>query len=384
MFLETSRYYGRELTDGIIRYSRLFGPWSFYRDDQFYATSPKKDDLSYLRRWGVDGIIARDFKGAVSLLDLGVPIISARNLGYIDTQVQICTDDETIGNMAFDHFMKKGFREFAFCGFSNMPWSMKRQTGFEHSVIQNEFKTHILNSPSSGRMLRRDAEYTRIAKWLEKLPRPVGVFCCNDDRGYDVIESCQIAGLKVPYDIAVLGVDNDSQICETSNPPLSSVFLGVEKAGFESAQCLHKMMSGKKIELDEIVVSPVNIAERHSTDIMAIDDESITAALEYIHSHSRDLIQAKDVSAAIGVARRTLEEKFRITLGHSVFHEIRRCRVDGICKLLIETDMTITDIALMLGYNDSDHIARFFKKEKNMTPKHFRNTYGLKERYQNK
>ena len=346
-------------------------------------TSTKKDDLSYLKRWGVDGIVARDFKGAISLLDLGVPIVSARNLGYLDTQVQIRTEDESIGKMAFQHFYKKGFKEFAFCGFSNMPWSMKRQAGFDQSVIQHEFATHILNTPSSGRMLRRNAEYTKLAKWLEKLPKPIGIFCCNDDRGYDIIESCHMADLKVPYDIAVLGVDNDNQICETSNPPLSSVFLSVEKAGFETASCLHKLMMGEKIDFYEIVVNPVNIIERHSTDIMAIEDESITAALQYIHEHSRKLIQAKDVSSAIGVSRRSLEGKFQLVLGHSVFHEIRRSRVETICKLLIETDMTITDIALMLGYNDSDHIARFFKKEKRITPKHFRNTYGLKKRYTN-
>lgn len=381
LFLETSRHYGRELINGIIRYSRLYGPWSFYRDDQFYMIRTAKKDLSYLKLWGVDGIIARDFKGVISLLDLDVPIITARNLGHLDTHVQIRADDELIGKLAFDHFLKKGFKEFAFCGFSNMPWSTQRQAGFDQSAHQNRFKIHTLNSLSSGRMLRRNDEYMKLAKWLKQLPKPIGLFCCNDDRGYDAIEACHLAKLKVPYDIAVLGVDNDNQICETSNPPLSSICLGVEKAGFEAAACLHKMMMGKNIDFEEIIVNPININERHSTDIMAIEDENVTTALHYIHEHSRELIQAEDVAAAIGISRRSLDKRFEFELGHSVFNEICRYRVETICKLLIETDLTISEIALMLGYNDSDHIARFFKKEKKVTPKQFRNTYGLKKRY---
>lgn len=381
LFLETSRHYGRELTNGIIRYSRLFGPWSFYRDDQFYMNRTTKKDLSYLKRWGVNGIIARDFKGVISLLDLDVPIITARNLGHLDTHVQICTDDEKIGKLAFELFLNKGFKEFAFCGFSNMPWSMKRQAGFDQHAHQNGYKTHVFNSPSSGRMLRRNDEYTKLAKWLKKLPKPVGLFCCNDDRGYDAIESCHIAELNVPYDIAVLGVDNDNQICETSNPPLSSVHLGIDKGGYDAAACLHKMMMGEAVDFREIVVNPVNIVERHSTDRMAVQDENVSAALQYIMEHSRELIQAEDVAQAIGTSRRSLEKRFEYELGHSIFHEIRRWRVETICKLLIETELTISEIALMLGYNDSDHIARFFKKEKKATPKQFRNTYGLKKRY---
>lgn len=381
LFLQTSRNYGRELINGIIRYSGLYGPWSFYREDQFYMTSSRKRDLSYLKKWGVDGIISRDFKGVVSLLDLGVPIISARNLGYLDTHVQIRTKDKAIGKLGFNHFRKKGFLEFGFCGFSNMPWSTERQLSFDQSVCEEGFKPHFFSSPSSGRMLRRNVEYIKLSKWLQQLPKPIGILCCNDDRGFDVIECCRLMDLKVPYEIAVLGIDNDNQICEICNPHLSSVSLGVDRAGFESAAALHQMMMGNEVDFEEIIVEPVNVSERQSTDVMAIEDKTVTAALHFIHQHSRELIQTEDVSRAVGVSRRTLETKFHDALGHSVFIEIRRDRIETICKLLIETDLTISEIALMLGYNDPDHIARFFKKEKNVTPKQFRNTYGLKKRY---
>ena len=379
LLLDTSRNYGRELTQGIIRYSQLYGPWSFYSDDQFYLNRPSKSNLSYLKKWGVDGIVTRDFKEAGLLLELKVPIIIARNHGHLDTAVQIRTANLDIGKMAFDFFCSKGFKDLAFCGFSNMPWSDERQSGFTLSAAKTKLKPQIFNSPSSKRMLHRNKEYTRLADWLKKLPKPIGIFCCNDDRGYDVIECCRLANIKVPYDIAVLGVDNDNLACNLSNPKLSSIYIDVESAGFETAATLHKLMSGETVENRDIIGKPVNISERHSTDIMAIEDASVKAALQFIREQDRKLIQTEDVASAVSVSRRSLESRFQKVLGHSVFAEIRRNRIEKISKLLIETDFTISEIALMLGYNDSDHIARFFKAEKNLTPKQYRNAYSLKK-----
>ena len=381
LLLDTSRHYGRILTEGIIRYSQLYGPWSFYIDDQFYLNWSSKNNLSYLKKWGVNGIITRDSKEANNLLELEVPIITARNHGHLNTPVQIRTADTEIGTLALKFFRNKGLKEFGFCGFANMPWSDRRQAGFASTASELNFSPQIFNSPSSNRMLHRNKEYTRLAEWLKNLPKPIGIFCCNDDRGYDVIECCRLADLKVPYDIAVLGVDNDNLVCNLSNPKLSSILVDVEQAGFQTAMALHKLMTGEKATPKDIVSQPIKVAERHSTDIMAIEDNSVKAALHFIQEQGQRLIQTEEVAAAVGISPRSLESRFRKTLGHSVFAEIRRNRVEKICKLLIETDFTITEIALMLGYNDSDHIARFFKKEKNMTPKKFRNSYSLKNRY---
>ena len=377
LLLNTSRPYGRKLTEGVIRYSQLYGPWSFYLDDQFYLSRPSKSNMSYLKKWEVDGIITRDFKEASILTELGVPIITARNQGYLDSQVQIRTKDAEIGKMAFDFFRSKGVTNFGYCGFQNMPWSQRRENGYNNSVAKAGFKTHIYNSHSSKRMLHRNMEYTNIAQWLENIPKPIGILSCNDDRGYDIIECCRIARLNVPNDIAVLGVDDDNLVCNLANPKLSSVIIDIEQAGFDTASAMHKMMAGRTIPPKDIIVKPLKVAERHSTDIMAIEDDAVKEALEFIRKHSHQLIQTEDVAEAVGISRRSLESRFRKIIGHSVFVEIRRKRIEKICSLLIETDLTITKIALMLGYNDSDHIARFFKKEKNMTPKQFRNLYGF-------
>ncbi len=379
LLLDTSRHYGRKLTEGIIRYSQLYGPWSFYIDDQFYLNWPSKNNLSYLKKWGVSGIITRDFQEANHLLELEVPIITARNHGYLETPVQIRTADSRIGFMAFNFFWNKGLKEFAFCGFSNMPWSEKRQKGYLKAAKDLVSKPEIFNSPSSNRMLQRNKEYTNLAEWLKQLPKPIGIFCCNDDRGYDVIECCRQANLKVPYEIAVLGADNDSLVCNLSNPKLSSILIDVEQAGYETATNLHKLMNGENVSDCDIIARPINISERHSTDIMAIEDISVKSALQFIQEQGQKLIQTEDVASFVGISRRSLECRFQKALGHSVFAEIRRNRIEKICKLLIDTDLAISEIALLLGYNDSDHIARFFKKEKEMTPKQFRNLHGMKK-----
>ena len=375
MFLEDSRHYGQELKRGIARYSRTYGPWSFYREDQFYANRRKKGDLAFLKRWGVDGIITRDFKGAVALLEVGVPVVSVRNLGFLEDTVQITADNEAIGKMAFEHFSAKGFKEFAYCGFSNMPWSTQRQQSFTEAVQLSGADINSFKSRSSSRMLNREDEYNKIAKWLKFLPKPIGIFGCNDDRAYDIIEACKIAELEVPYEVAALGVDNDPQVCDFTNPPLSSILLGIEKAGYESADTLHKLIEGQKVDTDQVIVAPISVVLRQSTDIMACDDKMIAAALQFIRENSHELIQPIDVARKVDSSRRNLDEKFCKILGHTVFSEIRRVRSEAISRMLIETDLTISEIAIKLGYNDSDHIARVFRKAKKITPINFRNTY---------
>jgi LacI family transcriptional regulator len=181
--------------------------------------------------------------------------------------------------------------------------------------------------------------------------------------------------------VAVLGVDNDSQVCELSNPPLSSVALSVERAGFEAAAILGKLMSGKKVSVKSIVADPIEVARRHSTDTTAIDDIHVVKALQFINQNDKKLIQVSDVLRVTGCSRRSLDEKFYKYIGSTVFSEIRRVRIEKISQMLLETNLTISQIALSLGYNDSDHIARFFRQEKNMTPRAYREKFGTGKSY---
>lgn len=372
LFLEKSRYYGRELIRGIAQYSRLFGPWSFYYDDQFYSGDKRKNVIPFLKEWGVDGIVARDFKGIAPLIELGVPIISARNFHNLEDMVQIVTDDERTGRLAFEHYRDKGFKNLAFCGFSNMPWSGKRRDGFIAAGGDLNSRIAIFDTNSSARMLRRGVEYAKIADWLKSLPKPLGVFCCNDDRGYDVIEACKMAKLEVPYEVAVLGIDDDPQVCDLCNPPLSSISLGIEKAGFETAEVLDGLIKGKTAESSEIVVKTLGVTVRHSTDFFAIEDEEVSAAVSFIFNRLPDNISVDDVAEATTLSRRGLEVRFRKSLNLTIADEIRRVRIDNSKKHLRESDFSISRIAEITGYSSTPYFSAAFSKVTGVSPLHYR------------
>lgn len=379
LFLENSRQYGRGLIWGISRYSKLHGPWTFYRHDPFYGGYEKIKDLSWIKKWGAHGIIARDFAFLDQLLELKLPVISASAFAEHHNQnlIEIITDNVKIGQLALDHLVSRGFRHFGYCGFRDMPWSIARQEGFEKILKQQGFSLHTFNS-KSVRLSNWDKEYPRIIKWLRSLPKPVGILCCNDDRGCDLIEVSKEAGLKVPYEVSVIGVDNDSQVCELSNPALSSISLDVEGAGFYAASVLHKLMNGHKVTVKQILAEPLEVVNRQSTDTMAINDDKVVEALQFIKRNDKDLIQVADVIRAVGCSRRGLDGKFLRFLGHSVFSEIRRGRTAKIARMLTETNLSISQIAYQLGYHDADHIARVFRKEKHMTAQAYRKKFSTR------
>lgn len=374
--MESSKHYPRDLVRGIAHYAFLRGNWRFYKEDRFYSKGKRKHrDYSWIGRLGAHGIITRDSVGIKQLAETGIPMVSVADFyEKVEGIVEVNTDNNKIAQMAVDYFLRKGFRNFGFCGFKDMPWSSGREKNFVRILKQAGHPAGCYNS-SSRRMLNWDREHPNMIKWLKTLPKPVAILCCNDDRGNDLVEACKAGGFKVPFEIAVLGIDDDYQVCDLSNPPLSSVSLSTKKAGYKAAEILDRMMSGKKPDTWRIIVNPLEVVSRQSTDTMAISDPQVAQALQFINENSRNIIQVSDVSNVVGCSRKGIDKKFQRFLGHTVFAEIRRVRTEAICHMLHEADLSITQIALQLGYNDSDHIARFFKQEMNMTPMAYRKKF---------
>jgi LacI family transcriptional regulator len=231
---------------------------------------------------------------------------------------------------------------------------------------------NIYKQPKSRAARTWYREEAVLAKWLRGLPKPVGVMTCNDDRGQHVTEACANAKLDVPYEIAVIGVDNDDQVCDISNPSLSSVALDVEQAGFWASELLDRMMAGQKLPPQTVIVHPSRVVTRQSTNILAVEDKSVSQALNFIQQNAKRLIQVDDVIKAISVSRRCLHDKFMKTLRRSVYDEIKRVRIDLISQMLLETDLSISDIALNLGYDNTNHISRYFKQKMGISPLEYR------------
>ena len=383
LLIENSRTYGRGILQGIVRYSRLYGPWSFYMEPEFYMEptgTVKEVSLSNLKALGADGIIMRDTRNLEEILTVGLPTIIATAIKEkVPGLPCILTDDEAIGKVAAEHMLDRGFRQLAYCGFGHMPpWCQRRRSGFSERVSEAGYKAYIYKPPKSPGEYSWEKEQEYIGQWLKKLPKPVGLMVSNDDRGRHVTEACKITGLNIPEEIAIIGVDNDELVCEMSNPPLSSIALNAQKGGYKAAALLDKMMSDNYGTDEEIVIQPTHIVTRRSSDILAIEDQEVAAAVRFIRENSRKAIRVDDVVSTAALSRRGLEQRFRRVLGRSVHDEIRRCRIEQIAQMLVQTNLTISQIASVLDYSGIEKISRYFQREKGMSPLAYRKQYGLK------
>jgi len=391
LLADTSRESGRRLVQGIMKYVRLHGPWSFNRKPMFsqyqedtgnLLSSKELKLLSQLKKWGADVIIANNVnheKQFDAISNMGLPIVFMGSYSpqkSIPRCLRVRSDSEAIGKLAAEHLLDRGHKNFAYCGFNQISWSKDRGKGFDRRVAKAGFETNFYEQPKARTNRLWEKEQQIMANWLNSLPKPVGLMTCNDDRAQQVVEACKTADLHVPEQVAIIGVDNDEFVCDLSDMPLSSIPLDNQKAGYEAARQIHKMIADNRPLDKEIIVKPAHVIARHSTDILAIDDHDVAMALRYIRKHNNELIQVSDVLDVVAVGRRTLEQRFNAIVGRSIFAEITRCRINRISQVIVETNQAISQIAFEFGYSSESHISRYFKRAEGMTPLEYRKLYG--------
>lgn len=368
----------RRILHGIAKYTHIHGPWVFYRETPLYLRPFKrKIASSQMIDWGADGIIANisDTKETRELVSSVPSAIIFSRFKKEFPYLQIITSNFTVGKMAAEYLLNHGLHNFAFCGFNYAYWSRERSEGFCERILRAGFEANCYK-PRSKSPRSWEKEQPFLVDWLLSLPKPVGIMTCNDDRGCDVIEACKIADLRIPEEVAILGVDNDELVCDLSFNPLSSIDLNTEKAGYDAAELLDRLMAGEKMAKQRIAIEPTHVVTRQTTDILAVDDSDVVEAIRFIQQHSKESIQVDDVVNAVALSRRVLEKRFRRILGRSVLDEIRRVRIDKVAQMLLETNKSILQIALALGYSGTDNVARYFRKEKGMSPIAYRKRYG--------
>ena len=387
LMMETSRRYGRSILRGIAKYSRAHGPWIFYRQAPFYwGTSNTKATLKRLFKQGIDGIILREQREQElndSILAMNLPVVVSPYRELFPDLHNIVTDDAAIGKMAAEYLLRRGFKQFAYCGFGEMYyWSRERGRGFGNRVSQAGLDIHhyAYEQPKSRYPHSWEKEQVILVDWLKKLPKPIALMACNDDRSQHVLEVCKIAGFNVPEQVAIIGMGNDDLVCDLASPPLSSIALAAEKGGYEAAAVLDKLMRGKSVPNKRIVVPTLYVVTRQSTDILKIDDPYVAQALRFIHRRAkREAIQVDDVLRAIPISRRSLYERFARVLERPVHEEIKHVRVDQLARMLVSTNLSISQIASMLGCTDMKNLSRYFKQAKGMSPLQYRKLHSLKQ-----
>jgi LacI family transcriptional regulator, galactose operon repressor len=375
LMIEPLGEYVQGLLRGVVRYSHDKGPWTFYRE-------PGKHEgtLPQLEPSKADGIIAKipNTPQARKKIPENIPAISVGYRKPIPGIPQIFGNSEAIGIMAAQYYLSKGFEHFGFCGFDEMHWSRERELSFKNTIEQAGFDCLPYENLKKSKRKLWQLEQQDIAKWLKALPKPVAILTCNDDRGQHVLSACKLAKLLVPDQVAVLGVDNDNFACGLSYIPLSSIALGTEKAGYAAAELLANLISKKTVFETTVMVNPTHVVTRQSTDILAVDDEVLAAAVKFIYKYADKETSVDDVVEHVGVSRRTLERSFRKKLNRSVYGEIRRIRVNRIIEMLLGTDLSITQIGLAMGFKDITHTGRYFKEETGLSPLVYRNNFTNK------
>jgi LacI family transcriptional regulator len=372
LLVESSRASGRALLCGIARCAHHYGPWSFYWEPGGLEKAWPK-----LKALDVDGIILRDVDKLDEVIALGIPaVVFGHSKTEVPNLVNVVTDSSVIGKIGAEHLLQCGFKHFAYCGYEAAPFSDLREASFSRRIFKAGFEIQTYTtSPSVSNRWRE--ERRRLAAWLRLLPKPVGVMACNDDCGRQVMEACKLANLAVPDSVGVLGADNDEVVCGLSDPPLSSVAINFERAGYEAALALFRLLRRSRRLPSNIIVRATHVVARHSTDITAAAaDPHVTKALQFIRDHARENVMVADVFQAAGLSRRALEIKFRREVGCSIRQHISRVRTDQIVRLLVETDLPIGQIAESLGFSDVQHFARYFRAGKHISPLAFRRSYG--------
>jgi len=368
--VETSIKYGRDILSGINEYLSAEGNWSVYVDQSQLFDLPAEE--IFADSW--DGMILRNITPEIKekLIKLKIPVIDLDDNHETDVFHRIVSDHFGIGVMGAEHLLERGFKKFGFLSF-NEKWSHERCQGFTETLTQNGYKCSVFESPWRGDEVRNwTQEQNEILKWLKSLSMPVAVMACNDIRALHLINICNVHGISIPEDVCILGVDNDEIFCEISTPPLSSICPNAKAVGMRAARLLDRLMKGDKVEISTELVEPARVFSRRSTDVLAIEDEVMRAALNYISENACYGCTVSDVARELLVSRSLLERRFRKFLNTSPQTEIRKVQIKQAKKLLLETEFPLTRISQLTGFEYPEYFNVVFKRMTGTTPGGFR------------
>lgn len=376
LLIDYSSEFSRRILRGLIQYSKEHGPWIFYRLPTYYQTLYGKEGiLKWAKEWKADAIIARwDHEGTNLLESLDIPVVLQNYKKRSHLFSNLTGDYKGTGAMAANFFIKRRFHNFAFYGNKGVVWSGERAEGFRNEVEKwggNYFCFETENL--SGEQW--STSHIQLDEWLLSLPKPVGLFACDDSFALQISEICKINNIRIPEDISLLGVDNDELLCNLSDPPISSIVLDVEKGGYETGRLVDRLMKKERIEPFDIIIHPSRFELRKSTEKYNIGNEYISEVVEYIEANFTSDINIDGLTHLVPLSRRNLEIRFKEEMGTSIYQFILLCRIEYFAYLLLTTNRSLYDLALESGFNDCKNISRIFKRVKGFTPMEYRQKF---------
>jgi len=360
------------LITGVLRYAIENGcNWS-------YVTAPESLALSVLdlAGWRGDGIIAAINTPAEAscVKELKMPTVNISGTLPKTPVPRVSLDNGLVGQAAAEHLIERGFRDFAYYGLRDVAYSLSRGAVFKARLEANGFSSMMLLMPPTYRAkgMQWREQQRRLVKWLSGLPTPIGLFAVTDYRARQVLDACRQIGLRVPQQVAVIGVDNEEVICVHVQPQLTSVARNNQQEGYTAAAMLDQLLRGKKVEELEKMVPPLGVVPRESTETVAFKDARLCQAVEYLNQHIEDPIGVQELASHVGVSRRWMEYAFRDALGESPYQYIRHRRLKRAAHLLEEEpSVKIYQVARRTGFTSAKQLSMAFGQQFGQTPREY-------------
>ncbi len=381
VLVESSRSYGRGLLRGVASYVRADEPWAVYNHERrLYDAAPE-----WLGRWRGDGIIARVATRGLArkIARLGVPTVDLLGLHHVKDVPVIITDHRAVARVAAEHFLDRGLTHFGFCGFTGIHFSERRAEYFVEYLAGCGHSVGVYADPASARKgnaatieVERLPAVAHIAAWIKSLPKPVGVMAATDDRAHHVLNVCGEYGIAVPDEVAVIGVDSDEMLCDLCDPRLSSVALNPLRVGYEAAALLGRMMRGVAAAKERMLIPPLGVVTRQSTDVLAISDPDVAAAVRFIRENACAGLGVEDLVRQVDLSRSTLKRRFAAVLRRSPKDEITRVQIERVMQLLSTTELPLAKIADLTGFRHVELMCKLFRRKTGTTPGYYRKMWS--------
>ncbi len=372
LFYNATAVVQRRAVSGVLRYANTFGPWHVTLNETHARPSIPKDCRGVLACAPDTDTLARLRRLRLPLVLINLAQFSGEPLQKAQSLPHTQSDPRAFGKEAATFFLSRTARTFVYVGLpESPPWDLEREASFVACLRHAGHEAYVY--PRGGKALRRTQEAVHLQQWLSTLPKPLAIFAANDERARQVLTACQIAGISIPFEATLLGVDNDEWLCESTRPRLSSISFNSEESGFEAARILDALMRHRadpSVALPPLVklIPPSKIIERETTGERIIADPIVARALSFIQLNKGLDIRVTDVAREVGLPAGRTETHFREALNSSVIDEIVRMRMKTVLYLIRETETPFQEIARHCGFTNASSLCRLVKSETGQSP----------------
>ena len=372
LLFNANKIYDREIIEGIGAYLHSTrADWDLFLEDDFRAR------LTGLEQWHVGGIIADydDPSVSTALADVRIPVVAVGG-SYTDAAnypagvPYVATDNARLVKLAHDHLVESGLPTLAMYSLPEAPgnrWAQERENAFVRLAPGARVYRGLQTSAVDW-----NSALEALTDWIASLVKPVGIVAVTDARARHLMQACTGAGIAVPEQVAIVGIDNDPLTHSLTRIGLSSVRQGTHEMGRIAARLLHQMLHGTRLATQRIIVPPAGLnlqaSSRHTRPFSA----QVMKARHFIRQYGCQGVKNEQVAAYVGESRSTLEHRFRVELDTTVHQELLRHRLEAARELLQRADISIATVAERAGFSTLQYLYAVFKRELGITPAAYR------------